>query len=208
MHHDSDAPRPNSPLDQKCPLNPRETLWAHTAEISSPSMCPSRTSPCATPAGYVSCPVPALGRIGPTPPEGPKRKSALSASLALSLPLSLPLPLPLPHSASSPPAQQSLPARACAPNIARHVRAHPQQEARLDHCPVCLASKRVSAADPPRTPQNTPATVAPISSRAQQPGVTSIKEGASVSSARLAANVRGQSRTRWRAWPPTPPCWP
>jgi len=29
----------------------------------------------------------------------------------------------------------------------------------------------------PSTPQNTPATAAPISSRAQQPGLSSLKEG-------------------------------
>lgn len=41
-----------------------------------------------------------------------------------------------------------------------------------------------------RTPQNTPATNAPISSRAQAPGVASIKEGAYPALASLEAEYR------------------
>jgi len=43
---------------------------------------------------------------------------------------------------------------------------------------------------PASTPQNTPANAAPISSRAQQPGVSSIKEGTSHSATLLPLQPR------------------
>lgn len=74
-------------------------------------------------------------------------------------------------------------------SVHRHVWTHQKQKGRLSGCPVSAAlfSSRLGESlllhhcwpccFDVRTPQNTPANNAPISSHSQQPGVSSIKEG-------------------------------